>query len=236
MGGKTVNIPVQIRQSSERGLWVPRSGQMGNKCMPEGFRHSERQPRGLLWLGDGSKNPADCKQKPILTSSGFTIETLHAQIDRDTHRLFFGVLWPAAIFGSVLESFIKLQIVCFTCILQRHLQKPQKNVFSMILHQYKKINTMIVPWPVSCCDSASRRSSVTLCHILLRLYHKCLHKHWRDRKTLFFKVMCTNPSRVFITSDLTLYKTEASDSTQLSVSFPSSRNMMMHNLQQYTCR
>lgn len=66
MGEKTVNIPVQIRQSSERGLRVPRSGQMGNKCMPEGFRHSEQQPQGLLWLGDGSKSLADGKQKPIL--------------------------------------------------------------------------------------------------------------------------------------------------------------------------
>lgn len=114
MGEKTVNIPVQIRQSSERGLRVPQSGQMGNKCMPEGFRHSEQQPQGLLWLGDGSKSLADGKQKPILTSFGFTIQTSRVDTHGSTRHFYFGVC-------DFLESFIKLQIVCFKCNLEQNL-------------------------------------------------------------------------------------------------------------------
>lgn len=47
MGGKTVNIPVQIMQSRKCSLHMPQSGQMGNKCMPAGFRHSTASGFGM---------------------------------------------------------------------------------------------------------------------------------------------------------------------------------------------
>lgn len=61
---------------------MPQSGQMGNKCEPGGFRLSEQQPQGSIVLWDRSKSSEDSKQKQILPSSGFTIETFLAFITK----------------------------------------------------------------------------------------------------------------------------------------------------------
>lgn len=50
-------------QSSNGSLHVQQSGQMGNKCMPEGFRHSEQQPQGLVLLWDRLNSQADYMKK-----------------------------------------------------------------------------------------------------------------------------------------------------------------------------
>lgn len=86
MGGKTVNIPVQIMQSTKRSLHMPHSGQRGSERVPEGFRHSEQQPRGSTSLSDRSKSSEDSKQKHILTSSGFII----IQKKKSIHAAFLG--------------------------------------------------------------------------------------------------------------------------------------------------
>lgn len=163
MGGKTVNIPVQIRQSSERGLRVPRSGQMGNKCVPEGFRHSELQPLGLLWLGDGSKSSADWKQKPILTNSGFTIQTLcaymdtdeytHTQKHTDTHTVFSLASVTCGIFWRVYQRFTRKKV-----------SWKKYFVLSVIynkicIYYFTYIQDL---WHVSCCKAESWQNTDAL--------------------------------------------------------------------------
>lgn len=51
MGAKTVNIPAETMQSKKRSLHLRPCGQIGNKHVPGGFRHSEQVSGFSVALG-----------------------------------------------------------------------------------------------------------------------------------------------------------------------------------------